>query len=118
MVNNMTEKNPCLKFGCSECCKPVKMRKGFKQHVGDKIKDLPFDERGEIWIPENHPDTVKIETYNCRLHDEKTGKCLDYENRPEICRNTTCAAFDTNDKNEQRQAIEDAKKEKFIICKK
>ena len=94
------------------------MRKGFKQHIGGKINDLHFDERGEVWIPENHPDTVKIETYNCRRHDEKTGKCLDYENRPEICRNTTCGAFDTDDENEQRQAIEAVKKEKFIICKK
>lgn len=114
----MKEPNPCLKFNCSECCKPVKMRKGFKRHIGEKLKDLPFVDREELWISKQHPDTVKIEAYDCKLYDEKSGQCLDYENRPEICKNTTCDAFDTNDEEQQRRAIDKSKKEEFFICKK
>lgn len=94
------------------------MRKGFKRHTGDKLNELPFVDRKELWVSEQHPDTVKLETFDCQLYDEQSGKCRDYGNRPDVCKKTTCGAFDTDEEEQQRQAIDEVRKEKFIICKK
>lgn len=87
---------PCVESGCSYCCDPVKVafRKGFnpdripipKDSTGNEL----WEARGEVWIPEHEIDHVRVQTYNCKKLDKETGRCLDYENRPDICRNTTC----------------------------
>ena len=37
-----------------------------------------------------NPDTQKIWLYECLLFDKTMGKCKAYEQRPDICRNTSC----------------------------
>lgn len=37
-----------------------------------------------------NPDIQKIWLYECLLFDKITCKCKAYEQRPDICRNTTC----------------------------
>ncbi|MBI5076947.1 YkgJ family cysteine cluster protein [Candidatus Falkowbacteria bacterium] len=118
MDNGIEKENICRKHECSVCCRPVKVRRGFKSHFGERMKDLPFKEREEIWIPKEHPDTVRLEAYDCALFDEKTGLCKDYEKRPSVCRDTQCRAFETDNANEQKKIIEKNKTEKFYICKK
>ena len=107
----------CRQHSCSDCCKVVKMKKGFKSHIGEGLKDLPFKDRKEIWISEKHPETVKLETFDCDLYDEKDGLCKDYENRRDICKKTTCTARVTEDVEKQKELIKKFKQEKFIICK-
>lgn len=55
-----TTENPCLKHNCSECCKPVKMNRGYDIHRGEKEKALFTKRETEYWIPESDPDTVKL----------------------------------------------------------
>lgn len=87
---------PCLDRQCSWCCNPVKisMRKGVNPSVipipkNEKGEEL-FKKRDEVLVPENHPDTARVHTFDCINFDSKTGLCKDYENRPDICRNTSC----------------------------
>ena len=48
-----------------------------------------WTKRHEILMPEDRERT-KLETYDCKNFDPNTGKCLDYENRPEICKDSGC----------------------------
>lgn len=111
----MSEKNenPCLKFDCSECCNPVKLRKGVN-------KELPsrFHARGEILAPESSYETTKLESFDCDNFDQATGLCKDYENRPKICQETKCAAFHETDEDKQAKIINEIRNEKFFIWKK
>lgn len=110
---------PCIKHNCSICCHPVKFRYGFKQNKKDELNSLPFRDRDEIVAPESSIEKTRLETYDCENYDEATGLCKDYENRPQICRDTKCEAFDTEDETEQKRIIEEIKEEKYIpICKK
>lgn len=105
--------NPCLQFNCSACCDPVKMKKGFKERVGKDFSKLPFAKRKEIIIPE--ATDIELETYDCKLLDKNSGKCNDYENRPEICRKTFCKAFEADNKDEQEEIINKIKQEKYFV---
>ncbi|MFH1142582.1 MAG: YkgJ family cysteine cluster protein [Candidatus Uhrbacteria bacterium] len=107
----------CLNHMCSECCNPVKMKQGFKAHQGTKLNELPFEERDDLLIPETEIDTTRLESFDCKLFDEKTGQCKDYKNRPKICRQTECKAFETNNEQEQKEIIAKIKNEKFICQK-
>jgi Fe-S-cluster containining protein len=60
---------------------------------------IPKDENGEpIWIenedelliPKSAPESVKLKTYRCLKYDKESGRCLEYEKRPEICRASGC----------------------------
>jgi len=82
------------------------------------LDELPFIDTGIILIPRMHPDTVRLKMYLCKKYDEELGLCNDYDNRPVICRNTTCSAFDTSDVNEQQKIISDIKSEEFYKIKK
>lgn len=84
---------PCLEKKCSWCCNPVKVSRFFPE------EKVPKDEQGnklwqrrekELLISEEHPDTIKLKTYNCEYYDKISGKCLNYEKRPRICRNASC----------------------------
>jgi Fe-S-cluster containining protein len=98
----------CLKYGCSACCNPVKVNNRVK------INDLPFIDREEVLIPENYMESVRLRSYYCPIFNPSTGMCNDYQNRPEICRNTKCAAFETRSKKKQSRIIEEIKAERYI----
>lgn len=107
--------NICLKHGCSDCCSPVKLR-GYAVIELEKI-GKPFVDMREIHIPESRPDTVRLRTFKCLNFNDKTGRCLDYDNRPEICRNTKCGAFYTTDKEQQEKIVSRYKNERFMVLK-
>ena len=113
----MNKENICLKYKCSKCCSPVKMRKGFKAARPNVLASLPLVDRNETWIPETSPDTTRLETYDCMNFDPETGLCKDYENRPDICRNTECRAFNLDTEEDQQETVNKIKNEKFYICK-
>jgi len=98
----MSEKfGPCLDKNCSWCCNPVKIsyRKGFpepKPDIRDRKEKELFIKSDETLIPKKEIDTTRIATYECLNFDEKTGKCIDYENHPDICRNTSCINSESN----------------------
>ncbi len=86
------KEGPCLKKDCSWCCDPVRVRESFpdqKIPKDNKGKNI-WKDRGEVVIPESHPETVKLKTFDCVNLDDKTGRCKDYKNRPEICKNSGC----------------------------
>ena len=93
-MENFGKHAPCTDKNCGFCCDPVKINKkaiinGF---------DLPKDKNGnELWeatgdvlAPEHRIETDRVVTFACKNFDKETNKCLDYENRPEVCRDTTC----------------------------
>lgn len=89
----MKEKHgPCIDKNCSWCCNPVKVRAGFPESKIPKNKsgEPIWHKRAEILVPEEHPDTVRLETYDCDHLDHETGRCKEYEDRPEICKSSGC----------------------------
>ena len=82
---------PCTEKKCSVCCDPVKVARFFPD---DKI---PLDSNGEkIWVqrkgllaPFSHIDTERLKTFDCKKFDKATGRCVEYDSRPDICRNTS-----------------------------
>lgn len=114
----MPEKySPCIEKDCSWCCNPVKVRTIVSEseipanESGEKI----WKPRKEIWVSEEHPDTDRIRTYDCSYYDGKTGRCIKYENRPEICRSTSCVK-DNSDKSIDEQRKETIES-KYIVIK-
>jgi Fe-S-cluster containining protein len=96
----MKEKSgPCIEKKCSDCCDPVKVHQTFPD------AKIPVDEKGEkIWkgrdevvIPESGIDHVKLKTFDCEKLDKETGLCKDYENRPDICRNSSCISPESSE---------------------
>lgn len=92
----MNKPGPCLDKNCSWCCDPVKIGstkgRGFSDFNKPKDKngnDI-WKDTGETWIPESQPDSVRVMTFNCINHDKENNRCKDYENRPDICRKTSC----------------------------
>lgn len=114
----MEGESPCLKFNCHECCSPVKLREGFGEKKKDELASLPFRSRGEIVVPSHEEKPIRLETYDCDKLDRVTGKCMDYENRPKICRETKCAAFHATSEEEQEKIVQDIKAQEFTICRK
>lgn len=115
----MTQKHgPCLDKKCSWCCDPVRVRKGFpdekipKDSTGKPI----WEKRDEILVPEDHPDTVRIDTYECRKLNKTTGLCEDYENRPEICRDSGCVDGEETEADIDRRHKE-VTEQKFITLR-
>ncbi len=114
----MNKQGPCLEKNCSWCCNPVKI--GFNKRTGLSDFKIPKDENGkDIWeetdnilAPENHPETIIVKEFKCVNHDKENNRCRDYENRPDICRNTSCISP------ESKESIEEQHKkmtsEKFL----
>ncbi len=108
---------PCLEKNCSWCCKPVKVPANFpdekipKDKEGKKI----WKDRDELIVPASAFDRVRLKTFDCDLLDSETGKCTDYENRPEICRNTSCLD-DTSSKSVDEQH-KDTIDEEFLVLR-
>jgi Fe-S-cluster containining protein len=117
-MENQEGLNICQKYGCSECCNPVKVKEGFGERHKESLNGFPFRKRDEIWTPHESVDGIKLEVYDCENYDKEKGVCTDYENRPEVCRNTTCDAHQMTDEAEQKKIIESIKGEEFVICKK
>ncbi len=112
-MENFINHAPCTDKNCSFCCNPVKINKkaivnGLELPKGEDGNSL-WKERGEIIAPEEAIEKVKIVTFDCVNYDKDTGKCLDYENRPEICRNTTCIKDQTGDIDEQHKKATEVK---------
>jgi len=117
----MSEKSPCLEKNCSWCCNPVKI--GRRKGMANELK-IPKDSEGndiwvktgEEWAPENNVDTDRVDIYECKNFNKETGLCEDYENRPNICRNTSCVKEnDGRSIDEQHKQLTEAK---FIVTKK
>lgn len=83
---------PCLEKECSWCCDPVKVPALFPDDKipADKDGIKIWHERDEMLAPKDDFENTKLKTYQCDNLDKVTGKCKDYENRPEICRETSC----------------------------
>ena len=104
--------NICIRYGCSACCNPVKIRS--LVIINTKRQELPFVDLNVVYAPKMHPDSVKLKTYICEHFNAETGLCMDYDNRPSICKNTRCAAFDVSDESKVAEIIKHIKNEEFI----
>ncbi|MCL5406887.1 MAG: YkgJ family cysteine cluster protein [Patescibacteria group bacterium] len=104
---------PCIEKKCSRCCDPVKVARFFPEEKIpiDKEGEKLWQERPELLVSEKHTERP-FKAYDCRNFDSETGHCKDYDNRPEICQNTSC--IDKNSSltvDEQHQRVLE---EKFI----
>ena len=75
------------------------MPRGFPQEkipLGKDGRPL-WRERAEILIPTDRIDTDRLQTYDCKNYDRDSGQCLDYVDRPDICRNTSCIDSDSSE---------------------
>lgn len=87
---------PCKEKNCWWCCDPVKI--SFRKWCDPSNITVPKDKNNnplwiakeEIWVPETNIDTTRIQIYQCILYDKDKKVCKDHENRPNICRNTSC----------------------------
>ena len=112
-MDNFNKHSPCLEKNCSFCCDPVKINQRavqswFKSPV-DKDGNKIWKETGEVLVPVEKIDTDRVVTFDCVNHDKETGKCLDYENRPEICRNTTCVRDENESIDDQHKRMTEVK---------
>ena len=64
---------------------------------------------------ESCPDGYKLDFYSCKEFDEQRGKCKDYENRPDICKNTRCRLFDCKDEEERKRLLANQKEEFYEL---
>lgn len=103
--------NICLELGCSECCNPVKVNVSRVFCLGTAD---PFLRMECILVPERHHETIRLAAYRCKNFNSSSGLCRDYDNRPEVCRNTRCLAFAVASKEERLEIIARIKGEKFI----
>ncbi len=106
-------KSPCVEKNCSFCCNPVKnpVKVPFSfpdQKIplykkGDKLWE---ENKNEMLAPANDPDATKLKVFSCRNFDIESVKCVDYENRPQICKETSCINLDSKESvDEQHKKI-------------
>ncbi|HAL49844.1 MAG: hypothetical protein UU40_C0004G0022 [Candidatus Uhrbacteria bacterium GW2011_GWD2_41_121] len=108
----------CKKHGCSNCCNPVRVDKRISNRIDSQISELPFRKLDETHIPVDELETTRLDVYQCENHDPESGLCKDYENRPDICRNSRCRALDELDEGKQKRFIDEERNQEFIVCKK
>ena len=82
-----------------------------REHQDINGEDL-FLKRVEVLLPEEKIETSKVFTYDCKNFDKDSGLCNDYENRPEICRNSTC--IDPKSKVDVDEHHKNVTEQKFI----
>ncbi|HFC76796.1 MAG TPA: YkgJ family cysteine cluster protein [Candidatus Moranbacteria bacterium] len=113
-MKDKSKKTICEKHNCSECCNLIKVN-----HLSDFGKKIPFwkERKNVLLAPEKHIETVKLRIYDCEHLDEKSGLCKNYENRPDVCRNSKCGAFEVDSEKERGKIIQKIKNEKFIEIK-
>ncbi len=112
-MENFSKHAPCLDKNCSFCCDPVKINQkaiqsGFKSPT-DKDGNKIWQKTGVVIAPEERIDTDRVVTFDCINYDKESGKCLDYENRPEICKNTTCIKNDNESIDQQHKRMTEVK---------
>lgn len=93
-MNNPNKHGPCIDKNCSWCCSPVKIdarsvTRGLILPKDPKGNDL-WIKRDQLLASKNASDTSRINTYDCVNFDADTGMCKDYDNRPNICRSSSC----------------------------
>jgi Fe-S-cluster containining protein len=101
----MKEKfGPCIEKNCSVCCNPVKVARFFPEEKIPKDADGNnlWQKRNELLIPQNQSTEDRLEAYDCKNFNTKSGLCNDYENRPSICRNTGCIDPNSTEPNEEQ----------------
>ena len=105
---------PCIDKECSECCNPIKVNRFFPADKIPKDKEGTslWTKKGELLVPDDNPDGQKIETYNCKNYDPETGKCQDYENRPDICKRSGC--IDPSSEKSEEEQFKRLANQKFI----
>ena len=104
---------PCLDKNCGHCCNPVRVDvKEQGEPPKDKNGKTIFISRNEILVPETHPDTVRLKTYDCINFDQESKICLDRKNRPDLCRRSSCIHDINGDIDAQYRKTVD---EKFIV---
>lgn len=108
-MNKENKSGPCLNKNCSFCCNPVKMdtrvlRSGFVLPTNLKGEQL-WTPTGEIIASEEKFEKERIATFVCKNFNEQDGKCFDYENRPNVCRNTSCIKDESGDIDAQHKAM-------------
>ncbi len=115
MLENKPNKHgPCKDKKCSFCCNPIAINHRAVIALGednlpkDKDGNPLFTNKKEFLFSKDNPDTEKFQTFECKNFDKDTGLCKDYENRPDLCRNTSC--IDSN----QKEKSEDEQHEDFI----
>lgn len=104
---------PCLDKNCSWCCNPVKIN---QKAIIEGTFEMPKDKEGndlwtkidELLAPETDLEKTRIQTFDCKNLDKETGKCIDYENRPAICKNTSCIKDQTGNIDEQHKKVVEA----------
>jgi len=72
-MENPENQNICQKYGCSECCNPVKVKEGFSEHHREDLNKFPFQSKDEIWYPHENSSNVRLETYECGNYDKENG---------------------------------------------
>lgn len=108
------KKSPCLEENCSWCCDPVKIESRFKVMASELPKDKNnktiFQDTYEVWVPEKNPDSGRLRIFTCNNYNKDTGKCENYENRPNLCRNTSCVDPKLNESiSKQRKKLTETK---------
>jgi Fe-S-cluster containining protein len=90
MENSPNKHGPCEEKNCGYCCDPVRVdTRNLGEPPLDKLGRKIFTSRGEILRPKENPE-ITIKTFNCVNYDSVLKKCLDHENRPDMCRNSSC----------------------------
>jgi Fe-S-cluster containining protein len=102
----MEKHAPCLDKNCGHCCNPVKVDiRNTGEPPTDKDGKKIFILRNEVLAPETAVDSVRLKTFDCTNFDSITKRCLDHENRPDLCRNSTCIPDPLGDIDEQHRKV-------------
>lgn len=81
----------------------------------DKDGNQIWKDRKEIVTPSNETERVRLKTFDCELLDSDTGRCKDYENRPEICRHTSCIDMGSSKRSDEQH--QEAVEKEFLVLK-
>lgn len=110
MEGAQNKHGPCEDKNCGYCCDPVRIdTRNIGQPPTDKLGRVIFTPRNEILRPRSSPETA-VKTFDCKNFDPSTKKCLDHENRPDLCRNSTCITDPEGDIDEQHKKATNPKK--------
>ncbi len=108
-MNSFNNHGPCIDKNCSWCCDPVKLDANKVVNGMQLPKDKDgidlWKRRDEVFVSKTQPDTSKVLTFDCKNLNKENGECLDYDNRPEICRNSTCINPDSNLSEDEQHKI-------------
>ena len=103
---------PCIEKDCSSCCNPVKISS--RDILNGRILSKKSDgtglwiKRNEVLVTESRPES-KINTFDCVNFDKISGRCLDYDNRPNKCKSSSCLNVGTGNDDEKFKCVTDQK---------